>query len=332
MGRRAVLVLGLVIVGAVAAVGVALGGLPRTDPARPAQASTSTPPPREPRQVFTLSVDLTRSGVVWLTTAGADCGGCVVVWRRTPDDDAWVPLRQVGSDHRPGQIRMADGGADGLIGGAGLWVTHDGGDSWNVEPGVPVASDAEVQAEIAGPHAWALVRRPGSAPVLWRAPLDGTDWRAVSLAGPLDPDAAPVAVGDALLLWVAGDPDPEAVVTRDGGRTWQALDPPCARGGGQVGHRGGVRHLPAPARGWRRPSSRTVLGDLAAGRRAGSGREPVAPVGCQQLRDRARRDRRTSSSAAGCWSAAIGAAVGGGGVTAAHGVAGGTTSRPRPLG
>ncbi len=235
MGRRAVVVLTLVIVGAVAVVGVAMGGLPRTDPVPPEQTSTPSPPPREPRQVFALSVDLTRSGVVWLTTAGADCGGCVVVWRRTPDDGAWVPLRQVGSDHRPGQIRMADSGADGLIGGAGLWVTHDGGDSWNAEPDIPVASDTEVRAEIAGASAWALVRRPGSASALWRASLGEADWREVALPGPLDPDAAPVAVGDALLLWVAGDPDPEAVLTRDGGRTWQPLDPPCARGGGQVG-------------------------------------------------------------------------------------------------
>jgi hypothetical protein len=235
VGRRAVLVLALVIVGAVAALGVAMGGLPRTDPARPAQASTPTPPPREPRQVFTLSVDLTRSGVVWLTTAGADCGGCVVVWRRTPDDPAWVPLRQVGSDHRPGQIRMSDSGADGLIGGAGLWVTHDGGDSWNAEPGVPVAPDAQVQAEVAGAHAWALVRRPEAMPVLWRNSLDGAAWREVGLPAPLDPDAAPIAVGAALLLWVVGGSGPEAVVTRDAGRTWQPLDPPCARGGGQVG-------------------------------------------------------------------------------------------------
>ena len=88
-----------------------------------------------------------------------------------------------------------------------------------------------MQPEIAGGHAWALVRRPGAVPVLWRASLDGPGWREVRLPAPLDPDAAPVAADGALLLWVAGDLGPEAVVTRDGGRTWLPLDPPCARDG-----------------------------------------------------------------------------------------------------
>ena len=236
MGRRGWATLAALLVGVVAGIGVATGGLPRTEPpptdaAPPPRATLPSPPARETRQVFALSVDLTRSGAVWVTTAGADCGGCVVVWRRTPDDDAWVPLRQVGNDHRPGQIRMADSGGDGLIGGAGLWVTHDGGDSWNAEPGVPVDAGAEVQAEITGSHRWALVRRADASPVLWRASLDGAGWREVPLPAALDPDAAPVAIGDALLLWLTGDIGPEAVVTRDGGRTWRPLDPPCGRAG-----------------------------------------------------------------------------------------------------
>ena len=233
MGRRGWTTLAALLVAGVAGVGVATGGLPRTDlpdgdAAPSARATNPSPPARESRQVFSLTVDLTRSGVVWVTTAGADCGGCVVVWRQVPDDEAWVPLRQVGSDHKPGQIRMADTGGEGVIGGAGLWVTHDGGNSWNAEKDVPVDAGAEVQAEIAGAHAWALVRRPGAAPVLWRTSLAGGGWREVALPAPLDPDAGPVAAGDALLLWVAGDRGPEAVATRDGGSTWQPLGSPCA--------------------------------------------------------------------------------------------------------
>ena len=235
MGRRGWATLAVLLVGVVAGIGVATGGLPRNDPAPPTRSTISAPPLREAQRVFTLSVDVTTSGAVWLTTAGDDCGGCVVVWRRTSEEASWVPLRQVGSDHRPGQIRMAESSIDGLIGGEGLWVTHDGGDSWNAEQHVPVLPGDEVQPEVAGGDAWALVRRAGSPPQLWRSPLEVSDWREVPLPGPLDPDAAPVVVGDALLLWVAGDPDVEAVATGDGGRTWRTLDPPCARGGGKVG-------------------------------------------------------------------------------------------------
>ena len=216
-------------------------------PMPPAQASTPSPPAREPRQVFALSVDLTRSGAVWLTTAGADCGGCVVVWRRTPDDDAWVPLRQVGSDHRPGQIRMADSGADGLIGGAGLWVTHDGGDSWNAEPDVPVASGRrgagrDRRCALPGPWYVARGRRPCSGGRPSTGPTGARSrCRPRSIPTPHRSRSAMRCCSG----WPA-IPTPRRVVTRDGGRTWQPLDPPCARGGGQVGHRGGVHHLPVP--------------------------------------------------------------------------------------
>ncbi len=226
MGRRAWLLLAALLVGAVVAVGALSGGLPSAAPARP---------PADPgaaevqRGSVVLSVDLTPSGTVWLTTAGVDCGGCVLVWRRGPDEDAWVPLRQVGSDHLPGQVRVSDSGSEGLIGGGGLWVTHDGGDSWTGETDVAVGAGDEVQVEVGESFAWALVRREGRPATLWRAALDDGAWRPVALPPGLDPDAAPTAAGDELVVWVTRRGLPQPVVTTDGGRTWRRSTPGCER-------------------------------------------------------------------------------------------------------
>ncbi len=275
--------------------------------------------------MFALSVDLTRSGVVWLTTAGADCGGCVSCgavrptttrgsrcarWAATigPVRSGWPTAAPTASSAE----RVSGSRTTAATAGTPSRVSRS-----RRMPRCRPRSPART------PGPWYGV--PVSSPVLWRASLDGTDWREVPSPAPLDPDAAPVAIGDALLLWVAGDPGPEAVVTRDGGRTWQPLDPPCARGGGQVGTMAAYATclLPSGAGGGRLRGRR--LGDLAAGRRAGSGREPVAPGRRQQLCHRRPAGPATSSSAAGCWSAAIAADSGTRSSDAAHGVAGSTT-------
>ena len=227
MGRRAWLLLAALLVGAVVAVGALSGGLPSATPARPpADPGDST----VQRGSVVLSVDLTSSGTVWLTTAGVDCGGCVLVWRRGPDeDDEWFPLRQVGSDHLPGQLRVSDNGSEGLIGGGGLWVTHDGGDNWTSEPDVPVTAGDTVQVEVGDTFAWALVRRSGRPATLWRSTLDDGSWRTIALPLGLDPDAAPTVAGNELVLWVTRRGLPQPVVTTDGGRTWRPLAPGCER-------------------------------------------------------------------------------------------------------
>jgi hypothetical protein len=228
--RRAGLLLALLLVGGVVAVGAVAGGLPQPAPVRPEPGEPTSSPSGVQRAAVVLSVDLTASGTVWLTTAGVDCDGCVVVWRRGRGSDEWLPLRQVGSAHLPGQVRMNDASIAGLIGGGGLWSTQDGGDSWTQETSVPIRPGDTVQVAVSDTDWWALVRSVSGPPLLWNAAIGGR-WREVGLpAGELDPEAAPVVDSGSLLVWGAGPDGPRPVSTVDGGRSWQTVEAPCRTG------------------------------------------------------------------------------------------------------
>lgn len=191
-----------------------------------------------PRSVTFVSAD---SGWV-LGTVSCPAGRCAAVGRTTDGGATWTatpaPHVTLPASGPPAAIRFADASDGWLYTPSSLWVTHDGGATWQ-DQAVPGGSGATIgDLEASAGIASMVVLRPGAGEGIYSAPATGGPWAAAPLSPAIGggPVPSPSIVLQGRTGWIVTDNRTVVSGARNlNGAGWQSWTAPCSHGNGPAG-------------------------------------------------------------------------------------------------